>query len=152
GCRNDSFYYANQGSAVVFTRNTANNGFDPGVVLYHPAPAISDYCGSSVAAGDVNQDGGADVVMGCRNDSFYYANQGSAVVFFASVDCGLRIYDGFEIIHIACEPIGVLISPLRIRKSTSTHGIILVSPADTENASRIRIRIDSITTMALRKF
>jgi hypothetical protein len=71
GCYGDdkpSPFYSASGSAIVFTRNTTNDGFDTGVVLYHPAPNANDYCGFSVASGDVNADGKDDVIMGCTGD------------------------------------------------------------------------------------
>jgi len=65
------------------------------------------------------------------------------------IDIGLRVYDGTEIIRIACEPKGSLTSPLRIRKNGVTYGIVLV---DTPNphASKIRVQTSS-KVKALRK-
>ena len=80
GCGGDIYTHRHQGSAVVFTRNRANTGFDPGEVLFHPAPAADDLCGA-VAIGDVNQDGKEDVVMGCSGDSNTVFDQGSVVIF-----------------------------------------------------------------------
>lgn len=58
------------------------------------------------------------------------------------VDIGLRAYDGTGIVKIACEPAGVLTSPLRIHKNGTTYAIILVDPADAR-ASRVRIKTSS---------
>lgn len=58
------------------------------------------------------------------------------------VDIGLRAYDGTGIIKIACEPAGVLTSPLRIHKNGTTYAIALVDPAD-NRGSKIRIRTSS---------
>ena len=55
------------------------------------------------------------------------------------VDIGLRAHDGIGIVKIACEPAGILISPLRIHKNGTTYAIVLVDPGDAR-ASRIRIR------------
>ncbi|OGX36291.1 MAG: hypothetical protein A3D87_07070 [Omnitrophica WOR_2 bacterium RIFCSPHIGHO2_02_FULL_50_17] len=52
-------------------------------------------------------------------------------------DCGLRMYDGTATVTLTCEDPPV--SPLRIRKGTTTYGISVVDPAD-PNASRIRIQ------------
>lgn len=58
------------------------------------------------------------------------------------IDIGLRVYDGTAIISIACEPEGTLTSPLRIRKSEVTYGIVLVDPSD-PNASKMNIQTSS---------
>jgi hypothetical protein len=82
GCyRYDGDVYAGIGSAVVFTRNTPNTGFDAGVDLYHPDPEYQDYCGIEVAVSDINNDGRGDVFMSCYLDDDEYANQGSVVLF-----------------------------------------------------------------------
>lgn len=58
------------------------------------------------------------------------------------VDIGLRAYDKTGIIKIACEPAGVLTSPLRIYKNGITYAIALVDPNDAL-ASKIRIKTSS---------
>lgn len=58
------------------------------------------------------------------------------------IDIGLRAYDGANIIKVACEPEGTLTSPLRIRKGSTTYGIVLVDSSDL-NASKIRIKTNS---------
>jgi hypothetical protein len=82
GCRADQIgAFGNAGSAVVFTRNGTNTGFDAGIVLAHPTPASLDHCGRSVAVGDLNGDGRADVAMGCQWDDTGGADAGSVVAF-----------------------------------------------------------------------
>jgi hypothetical protein len=66
------------------------------------------------------------------------------------VDCGLRIRTGTQTLAIACEPAGILTSPLRIRKGATTYGIVLVATTD-PNASPIRIWTSS-GVKALRKY
>ena len=66
------------------------------------------------------------------------------------VDCGLRIRTGTLTLTIACEPAGTLTSALRIRKGTTTYGIVLVATTDA-NASPIRINTSS-GVKALRKY
>jgi len=65
-------------------------------------------------------------------------------------DCGLRFYNGTNVIRVACEPQGALTSALRIRKGSVTYGIVLVDPADTK-ASVIRINTTG-GTKSVRKF
>ncbi len=45
------------------------------------------------------------------------------------IDIGLRLYDGSQIVQIACEQ-GTPTSQLRIRKNGITYGIALVQPDD----------------------
>lgn len=80
GCPEDDNTARDQGSVVVFTRNAANDGFDPGVVLYHPKPTELDRCGWFVAISDVNSDGKADIAMGCPWDDNTAEDQGSVVI------------------------------------------------------------------------
>ncbi len=58
------------------------------------------------------------------------------------VDIGLRAYDGTNVIKLACEPAGVLSTPLRINKNGPTYSIALVDPSDPK-ASKIKIRTNS---------
>lgn len=58
------------------------------------------------------------------------------------VDIGLRLYDGIDIVKIACEQI--LSSPLRIAKDGTIYGIVLVQPNDS-SASSIQIQTNSGT-------
>ncbi|MBN2138344.1 MAG: hypothetical protein JW720_11100 [Sedimentisphaerales bacterium] len=60
----------------------------------------------------------------------------------AYIDIGLRIYDGTEIISIACEPEGTLTSPLRIAKDGVIYGVVLVPPSD-PTASKVMIETSS---------
>ena len=78
--------------------------------------------------------------FGSHNDVWYSANP----VCNGGVDVGLRINDGNGVIKIAAEPTGTLTSPLRIFKSGTIHGIVLVDPSD-PNASRLRIRTSTAT-------
>lgn len=87
GCAQDDVTVAGQGSALVFTRNAANSGFDAPVVLAHPTPVAGDTCGFDTAVGDLNDDGRADVVLGCQNDDVGAATgAGSAVLFLRRND------------------------------------------------------------------
>lgn len=61
---------------------------------------------------------------------------------WGNVDIGLRAYDGTGIIKIACEPAGILTSPLRTHKNGITYAIVLVDSADSR-ASKIRIKTNS---------
>ena len=61
---------------------------------------------------------------------------------WGSIDIGLRVYDGTSVVKIACEPAGVLTSPLRIHKNGTTYAIVLVDPSDSR-ASKIRIKTNS---------
>jgi mannan endo-1,4-beta-mannosidase len=67
-----------------------------------------------------------------------------------TIDIGLRVFDGTEIIRIACEPVGTLTSPLRIAKNGVVYGIVLVEPSDPA-ASKLKIQTSS-GIRALRKF
>jgi hypothetical protein len=68
----------------------------------------------------------------------------------AYVDIGLRVYDGTEIISIACEPQGTLTSPLRIARNGVIYGIVLV-PTDDPSATGIKINTSS-GIKAIRKY
>ena len=63
--------------------------------------------------------------------------------------CGLKAYDGNEIIEFACEEPGEVTSPLRIAKGGQIYGIPLVNPYH-QYASNFRIMING-EIKALRK-
>ncbi|MCM8781914.1 MAG: hypothetical protein NC828_02550 [Candidatus Omnitrophica bacterium] len=79
---------------------------------------------------------------------------GSAYIYeiqaFGVIDIGLRAYDGSNIIKIACEPTGILTSPLRISKNGTIYAVTLVDPQD-PRGSRLRIKTSS-GIKALRKY
>ena len=78
-----------------------------------------------------------------------YGDPSLALAVSDAIDIGLRLYDGTEIVRIACEPEGTLTSPLRIAKNGLVYGIILVEPSDPA-ASKLRIQTSS-GIKALRK-
>ena len=80
------------------------------------------------------------------------ANQSLAVRVYgnsSTADIGLRAFDGTSTIKVACEPAGTLTSKLRVSKSGTTYGILLVTPTD-PNASKVHIQT-STGVMALQK-
>jgi hypothetical protein len=67
------------------------------------------------------------------------------------IDCGLKVRESSATVSIACEPLGTITSPLRIRRSdNNTYGVVLVDPADA-SASKMRINTSS-GIKALRKY
>ncbi|RLE37229.1 hypothetical protein DRJ17_07005, partial [Candidatus Woesearchaeota archaeon] len=92
-------------------------------------------------------------LLGCT--TFYFQvqarNEGGIETGFQSLgstktlvyfDCGLRVYDGTQIVNIACQPTyctGDSISPLRMHKDGENLAIGLVDVADPK-ASKIRIQ------------
>lgn len=96
-------------------------------------------------------------------ESFGYAAGGAAVgkanAMLNEIQCwgenytdiGLRVRDNSGTnIKIACEPIGTVTSPLRIRKGNVTYGIVLVDPSD-PSASKVRIKTKDSGVKALAK-
>jgi len=56
----------------------------------------------------------------------------------SETDCGLRGYDGTSVVTFACEPLGTLTSPLRIKAGDGNiYGIILVNSGDSKASSFI---------------
>lgn len=108
-------------------------GYDTGQVIYNAS--ISNVQGLRATVHSYGlATGGEGRARAC---GWIYEIQGWGVV-----DIGLRAYNGGQIVKIACEPIGVLTSPLRIHKNGTTYAIILVDAADAR-ASKIRIRTSS---------
>ena len=58
------------------------------------------------------------------------------------VDCGLRFFDGTEVVIAACEPETHLNSPLKVSKGDEIFGIALVNPSS-PSASKLLIKTDS---------
>ncbi len=63
------------------------------------------------------------------------------------LDCGLRVYNGTDILTVACAP--QTYYPLKIRTNTGTYSVVLVDPAD-PNATKMRI-YNGTDTLALRE-
>ena len=57
----------------------------------------------------------------------------------SDIDCGYRVFDGTATVTIACEPPGLVTSPLRIGKNGQTYGIMLV-PVDDPDATKQLIK------------
>jgi parallel beta-helix repeat protein len=76
--------------------------------------------------------------------AFGYVDMGAYEYGSAFADIGLRLYDGTEVVSIACEAEGSLTSPLRIAKDGIVYGILLVDPGDSR-ATGIRIETASGT-------
>jgi hypothetical protein len=92
------------------------------------------------------QDNGNQPDIMCPREVYYALQQ----LFRETIDIGLRVYDGTEIVTIACELEGTLTSPLRIAKNSVVYGIVLVEPSDPA-ASKLKIQTSS-GIRALRKF
>lgn len=80
-CPHDETGASDAGNALVYIRDSANSGFEAAVPLVNPTPVAGDRCATSVAAGDVNDDGRDDVVLGCLNDDTNASNTGNAIVY-----------------------------------------------------------------------
>ncbi|MCW2974351.1 MAG: hypothetical protein JWN72_2624, partial [Thermoleophilia bacterium] len=81
GCQFESSGIGHEGAMIVFTRNAGNTAFNAGVKIINPTPVLSDYCGLSVTAGDLNADGRDDLIMGCPADDTASANAGNVAVY-----------------------------------------------------------------------
>lgn len=139
--------------------------------LYYKKKNSSGTWSSAVDWVDESTDGIYDNAYdGGQIDSFYEVQNNKIGVAYASkeatpynirfidlttqVDIGLRVYDGTQIISVGCEPADASgttpSSALRIRKDTTTYGIIL-DDSTAPSASKLRIRTGS-GTRALRKY
>lgn len=115
-------------------------------------------CGGNCTVGDdsdqriipVNLSNVTKIKAWCRSHTHSggdsRTNESSAHIYeiqaWGVEDIGLRVYDGAKIIKIACEPAGVLSSPLRIQAKGITYSIVLVDPQD-KRASKIKIKTKS---------
>lgn len=126
------------------------------ITIYHPSGQSEIIFQNSVApVGPVTVNGNWNDISSVKIDAFAaglcgvqacnYVVQISEVRLFGNlgyIDCGLRVFDGSNIIKFACEPVGTLTSPLRIRKDSTTYGIVLVDSSDTK-ASKVKIQTSS---------
>ena len=83
-----------------------------------------------------------------RHDTYEIHAFGPELIYFQ--DSGLRIYNGSQTISIAAE-INTADSPLKFYNGSDTLGLALVSVGDVDG-SKVRIRVNSTTTMELRKY
>ncbi len=79
---------------------------------------------------------------GLPRPSVYGFDIGAYEYEVASVDAGLRAYDGTAIIELACEGPGSTNSPLRFDKNGTNYGILL-GVTNSPNASKFRIQSSS---------
>jgi len=68
-----------------------------------------------------------------------YSNLLTVPPLVPSTYCGLKMYDGEQVVSLGCEPQGTLTSPLRISRGGIVFGVILVDVADPA-ASRIKMQ------------
>ena len=94
-------------------------------------------------------DPGVDEKTGAGRVNAYNAVLAAGAVP-AMVDIGLRLFDGYQNIKVACEPAGTLTSPLRIHKNGVTYGVILVDPSH-DRASGLKVQTSG-GLKAVRKF
>lgn len=92
----------------------------PGLLMYY---GITNYAGA-IYGGGYSYDG-------------YWRTRKSALGQY--FDCGLRVFDGTNIVAFACEPAGTLTSAFRIYKNGTAYGVILVDPIDSY-ASNVKIQ------------
>jgi len=127
-------------------------GYDRPVAIELPiednSSAATANLGQSYFSGDGEEFSDITSIDGFENANICI--KGLTVPGPAFVDIGLRVFDGSEIISIACEPEENLTSPLRIAKNGKIYGIVLVDPSD-PHASKMIIQTGS-GPKAMRKF
>jgi len=102
---------------------------------------------NNVSKMKVESEGGGGNITYSRYSIYEFRAWGLSSTY---IDIGLRVYDGSQVISIACEPEGTLTSPLRIAKDGIIYGVALVDFSDA-SASKIRIQTSS-GIKALRKY
>ena len=143
-------YFATVGLTVVKTGNSTGLVYDlnnPGAIY------CGNYCNSSYANGVTYSFqanaydplatvswSGCDSING-NQCTVNFNGARTITADFSYVDCGLRIYDGTQVVSPACEPSGSVTSLLRIWNN-GLHGLSLVDSGDSM-ASKIRIRTSS---------
>jgi hypothetical protein len=126
------------------------------IIAYGTAPTVGSLVLGGATGGyyrNANSEINGNFTSTFRSLGFL-TNQSLAVRVYgnsttATADIGLRAFDGTSTIKVACEPAGTLTSKLRISKSGTTYGILLVNPSDPK-ASKVHIQT-STGVMALQK-
>lgn len=137
----DGVWYVLPGSKFEGGGGEGDSGYDTGQVTY--TASINNVQGLRATVHSYGLATGGEGTA--KANGWIYELQG-----WGAVDVGLRAYDGVGVIKIACEPAGVLNSPLRIHKNGTTYSIILVDSTDAR-ASKIRIKTNT-GVKALAKF
>jgi hypothetical protein len=129
----DGIWHELSGSRHEGGGGEGNSGFETGQVDYNTTMNNVQGLRATIHSYGLAT-GGEGRARAC---GWIYELQGWGVM-----DIGLRAYDGTNIVKIACEPEGILSSPLRVTKSGKVYSIVLVDPSD-PRASKVRIKISS---------
>ncbi len=132
---------ANAGSAYVFGRS--GSSWSQQAKLTAGDGAAGDCFGLAV---NLSGDGNTALVGARWHDTPAGADAGSAYVFRLeqALDIGLRVFDGQNVIRIACNPPGSVgrYSPLRIAKNGTNYGIVLAE-TNAPEASKVQVKTSS---------
>jgi hypothetical protein len=123
------------GATVFFTVSASGGCSVPTIVANPPS-------GSTFPVGTTT-------VSCTASDTCGNSTNKTFTVTVSGTDIGLHLFDGTSTNKIACGPAGTVTSKLRISKSGTTYGILLVAPSD-PTASKVHIQT-STGVMALQK-